>query len=115
MKTLIIILLALVAIYIVWRVIFGENFNDRRNQRLALEYVEDNIFRLSNIIDAINHCETADELRSIEKWVNDKADLVATQIGSEVAFFIDGLCGMRVSMGLIKTVKEKYDEKLNSL
>lgn len=74
------------------------------------------MFRLACVIDAINSCSTVDELKSIEKWVNEKSEYLSTMIAAEAQAreHVSDIYMVKVAMGISQMIKEKYDEKLNS-
>ena len=116
MKTFCIIFLALCIVYAVWDFLFGDAYRDKTRELMALKYVEDNMFRVEHIMTVIDMCDNEHELKAVEEWVNDKAQIAASQISAEAQVHakVSNAYGVKISLGIIQMIKERYDEKLNS-
>ena len=117
MKTFLIIIGVIAVVYLLWDFFFGKAYREKRDEHLLWRFVEDNMFRLSSIVDLINSCTSIEELKKFEPWINKQTEALAKIIACEAESneYVKGSYRSRVSDGIIQTIKEKYDEKLNSL
>ena len=117
MKTFLIVIGIIAVAYLIWNFIFGESYREKVHEHQVWKYVEDNMFRLACVLDAIKVCTTADELKELKPWIDEKTMDLATQIATEsqIKAHSSDLYTVRVAKGIIQMVNEEYDKKLNSI
>lgn len=106
------IVLVLGGLFVIWKVLFGEGFKEKREEISVMRYVEDNAFRLTYIFNTIDRCKSKKELELLKPWAIERARAIAN---GAVASSKNPQYASRVADGLIKMVKEKYMAKEEEL
>ena len=106
------IVLVLGGLFVIWAVLFGAGFKEKREEISVMRYVEDNAFRLTYIFNTLDRCKSKKELELLKPWAIERARAIAN---GTMALSKNSKYAEKVAEGLINLVREKYKAKEEEL